>query len=101
MGGGKGGKNTPKDFEKMEKLKNMGYFQCIKVIKMNFSVWKGFYHDFSTKKASASGSFAPDPHQGALPPGPPPGALHPGPPTEVPLPPPPNDLPWGRPCLKI
>ena len=42
-------------------------------------LWKGFYHDFSTKKASASGGF-PDPHQGALPPGPPPGELPPGPP---------------------
>ena len=24
-------------------------------------LWKGFYHDFSTKKASASGGFAPSP----------------------------------------
>ena len=42
-------------------------------------LWKGFYHDFSTKKASASGASPPDPHQGALPPGPLPGALPPGP----------------------
>ena len=33
-------------------------------------LWKGFYQNLSTKKASASGGFAPDPHQGALPPGP-------------------------------
>ena len=30
-------------------------------------LWEGFYHDFSTKKASASGGFPPDPHQGARP----------------------------------
>ena len=54
-------------------------FSGIKVIKINFSVifneeiraLEGFYHDFSTKKASASGASPPDPHQGALPPGPP------------------------------
>ena len=57
----------------------MGYFHTSKLLKLAFlsslkrkyMLWKGFYHDFSTKNASASG---------ALPPGPPPGALPPGPP---------------------
>ena len=48
----------------------MGYFHASKLLKLAFVssltrkyvLWKGFYHDFSTKKASAS----PDPHQGAL-----------------------------------
>ena len=49
-------------------------------------LWKGFYHNSSTKKASASGGFAPpDPHQGALPPGPPRFLF------------PPNYLPWRCP----
>ena len=28
---------------------------------------EGFYHDFGTKKASASEGFAPDPHKGLYP----------------------------------
>ena len=48
----------------------MGYFHASKVLKLAFLsfltrkyvLWKGFYHDFSPKEASASG---------ALPPGPP------------------------------
>ena len=57
----------------------IGYFHELKLLKLPFLssltrkyvLWKGFYHDFSTKQTSASGGFAPDPHQGALPPGPP------------------------------
>ena len=78
-GGGKGGKSPPKDFKIGENEKNMGYFHASKLLKLAFLssltrkyvLWKGFYHNFSTKKASASRGFAPDPHQGALPPGPP------------------------------
>ena len=41
----------------------MGYFHASKLLKLVFLssltrkyvLWKGFYHDFSTKKASASG----------------------------------------------
>ena len=40
-------------------------------------LWEGFYHNFSTKKVSASGGFAPDLHQGAPPPGPLPGGAAP------------------------
>ena len=65
----------------------MGYFHsgfsCTRVItisiKISFSVilkriymlWKGVDYVVSTKKASASLDFVPDPQQGALPPGPP------------------------------
>ena len=44
----------------------MGYFHALKLafltslIRKNM-LWEGFYHDFSTKKASASGGFAPWP----------------------------------------
>ena len=52
----------------------MGYFHASKLLKLAFLysltrkyvLWKGFYQDFSIKKALASGGFAPDPHQGAL-----------------------------------
>ena len=50
-------------------------------------LWEGSCHDFSTKKASASGAFAPDPHQGALPPGPrvtlAPLTIYPGPASDA------------------
>ena len=67
--GGQGGKSSPKDFQKKEKLKNMGYFHASKLLKWAFLssltrkyvLWKGFYHDISTKKASASGDLAPWP----------------------------------------
>ena len=69
MGGGKGarGKSPPKDFKKGGNEKHMGYFHASKLLKLAFLssltrkyvLWKGFYHDFSTQKASASGSFAP------------------------------------------
>ena len=73
-GGARGAKAPPKDFKKGENEKNMGYFHASKLLKLAFLssltrkyvLWKGFYHDFNTKKASAS-----DPHKGALPPGPP------------------------------
>ena len=102
MGGGgeRGGQNPPKDFKKGENEKNMGYFQIhtSELLKLAFLSsfmrkyvlwsWKGFYHDFSTKKASASGGFAPWP---------PPRSSAPGPPRFL-CPPPPNDLPWRCPC---
>ena len=59
--GGKGGKSPPKDFKKKKKeMKNMGYFYESKLLKLAFLssltskyvLWKGFYHDFSTKKAA-------------------------------------------------
>ena len=61
-GGGKGDKVPPKDFKKGENEK-MGYFHASKLLKLAFlssltrkyMLWKGFYHDFSIKKASASG----------------------------------------------
>ena len=66
MGGGQGGK-SPLKISKREKLKNMGYFHASKLLKLAFLssltrkyvLWKGFYHDFSTNKASASEGFAP------------------------------------------
>ena len=47
----------------------MGYFHASKLLKLAFLssltrkcvIWKGFYHNFSAKKASASGAFAPWP----------------------------------------
>ena len=64
--GGGGGQEPPKDFKKGEMKK---YFHASKLLKLTFMssltrkyvLWKGFYHDFSTKKASASGGFAPWP----------------------------------------
>ena len=54
------------------KNEKRGYFHASKLIKLAFlssllrkyMLWKGFYHDFSTKKASASGGFAPQPWGG-------------------------------------
>ena len=58
----------------------MGYFHALKLAFLSslirkYMLWEGFYHDFSTKKVSASGGFAPltptkglrplDPRQGA------------------------------------
>ena len=68
--GGKGGKSPPKDLKKGGKWKNMMYFQASKLLKLAFLssltrkyvLLKGFYHDFSTKKASALGGFAPWAH---------------------------------------
>ena len=59
-------------------------------------LWKGFYHDFSTKKASASGASPPDPHQGVLPLDPHRGHCPLDPRGSFALP---NDLPW-RPWLE-
>ena len=61
-GGGKGAKAPLKISKK--KWKNMGYFHASKLSKLAFLsslmrkyvLWKGFYHDFNTKKASASGA---------------------------------------------
>ena len=44
----------------------MGYFHALKLAFLTslirkYVLWKGFYHDFSTKKVSASGGFAPWP----------------------------------------
>ena len=75
----------------------MGYFHASELLKLAFLspltrkyiLWKDFYHDFSTKKASASGGFAPwPPSRGSAPWTP-----------EVPSPP--NDLPWRRPCWRL
>ena len=53
----------------------MGYFHASKLLKLAFlssltskyMLWKGFYHDFSTKKASASGGFPLTPTKGLCP----------------------------------
>ena len=68
----------------------MGYFHALRLAFLsslirNYMLWEGFYHDFRTKKVSASGS-PPDPHQGDPPPGPPPGGAAPWTPV-VTLPP--------------
>ena len=103
-GGGKWGKSPPKDFKKGENWKNMGYFHASKLLKLAFLsvltreyvLWKGFYHDFSTKEASALRGLRPltptkgfcpldpcwgrcplDP-RGSFPPPPPPPAIYPG-----------------------
>ena len=44
----------------------MGYFHALKWAFLSslirkYMLWEGFYHDFSTKKVSASGGFAPWP----------------------------------------
>ena len=82
----------------------MGYFHALKLAFLSslirkYMLWEGFYHDFSTKKVSASGGFAPWP---------PPRGSAPWTPTRgrCPLDPrgnfaPSNDLPWRRPCLII
>ena len=62
--GGQGGRLPPLRISKREKFENMGYFHASKVLRLAFllrkyMLSKGFYHDFSTKKASASGGFAP------------------------------------------
>ena len=75
---GNGGKSPPKDFKKRGKLKNMGYFHASKLTKLAFLssltrkyvIGKGFYHDFSTKKASASGGLPPGPRGSFAPPPP-------------------------------
>ena len=93
---GQGGKSPPKDFKKGENEKNMMYFQASKSLKLAFLssltrkyvLWKGFYHDFSTKKASASGGFAPWP--------PPRGSA----PWTPEVPSPPKDLPWRLPWIQ-
>ena len=70
----------------------MGYFHASKLLKLAFLssltrkyvIWKGFYHNFSAKKASASGGFAPT--KGLCP-------LDPRGSFALP-----NDLPWRHPC---
>ena len=47
----------------------MGYFYALKLAFLSslirkYMLWEGFYHDFSTKKVSASGGFAPWPPPG-------------------------------------
>ena len=72
----------------------MEYFHTSKFLKLAFLsslttkyvLWKGFYHDFSTKKASASGGFALTPTKGLCP-------MDPRGSFALP-----NDLPWRRPC---
>ena len=68
--GGKGGK-SPLKISKKEKMKK---YQASKLLKLAFLssltrkyvLWKGFYHDFSTKKASASQKgFQPQPRGSA------------------------------------
>ena len=110
--GGTMGAKAPLRFQKRGKWKNMGYFHASKLLKLAFLsslmrkyvLWKGFYHDFSTKRAAASGGFAPWPPSRGSVSGPQLGALPPGPPRFLC---PPNDLPWHRPwhwsspCMKI
>ena len=105
-GGGGGGQKPPKDFEKGENEKNMGYFHASKLLKLAFlssltrkyMLWKGFYHDFSTKKASALGGFTPwPPPRGSATWTPTRGSAPWTP--EVYFAPPPNDLPWRRPWV--
>ena len=78
----------------------MGYFHVLKLaflssLTRKYILWEGFYHDFSTKKASTSGGFAPwHPQRGSAPwtsamgccPLDPQGNFAPS-----------NDLPWCRP----
>ena len=82
----------------------MGYFHALKLAFLSslirkYMLWEGFYHDFSTKKVSASGGFAPWP---------PPTGSAPWTPARgrCPLDPrgnfaPSNDLPWRRPWLHL
>ena len=63
---------------------------------MKYMLWEGFYHNFSTKKVSASGGFFPCPHQGALPFRPPQGGAALNPRGNFA---PSNDLPWRHPCI--
>ena len=77
--GGQGGDRPPNGFKKE---KNMGYFHALKLAFLSslirkYMLWEGFYHDFSTKKVSASGGFALWPPPRAPPPGPPPGGAAP------------------------
>ena len=91
-GGGKGAKAPLKISKKGGKWKIMGYFHASKLLKWAFLssltrkyvFWKGFYHDFSTKKASASGGFLIPTKE--LCPLDPRGSFAP-----------PSDLPWRRP----
>ena len=82
----------------------MGYFHALKLAFLSslirkYMLWEGFYHDFSTKKVSASGGFAPwPPPRGSTPWTPARGSC--------PLDPrgnfaPSNDLPWRRPCREV
>ena len=82
----------------------MGYFHALKLAFLSslirkYMLWEGFYHNFSTKKVSASGGEAPWP---------PPRSSAPWTPARgrYPLDPrsnfaPSNDLPWRRPCLSV
>ena len=103
---GAGGQKPPKDFKKGKNLKNISYFHASKLLKLAFLsilssltrkyvLWKGFYHNFSSKKASASGGFAPwSPPRGSAP-WTPTGGAAPGPRGSFA----PLDLSWRRPCL--
>ena len=98
--GGKGGRPPPLKVSKKEKIKIWGIFHALKLAFLSslirkYMLWEGFYHDFSTKKVSASGGFAPWP---------PPRGSAPWTPARgrCPLDPrgnfaPSNDLPWRRP----
>ena len=60
------GATAPLKVSKKEKKENMGYFHALKLAFLSslirkYMPWEGFYHDFSTKKVSASGGFAPWP----------------------------------------
>ena len=60
----------------------MGYFHALKLAFLSslirkYMLWEGFYHDFSTKKVSASGGFAPWPPPRGSAPGPLPGGAAP------------------------
>ena len=103
VGGGKGG-DCPQRVSKKEKKLKYGVFSWKKIAFLsslirNYMLWEGFYHDFSTKKVSASGGFAPWP---------PPRGSAPWTPARghCPLDPrgnfaPSNDLPWRHPWLHL
>ena len=88
---GGGGTISPLRFQKREKLENTGHFHALELLEFAFlssltrkyMLWEGFYLDFSTWKASASGGKPLDPCQGGAEPPRPPDPHAPS-----------NNLPW-------
>ena len=102
--GGAGGWPPTLKVSKKGKFKNMGYFHALKwafltSLIRKYMLWEGFYHNFSTKKASASGGFTPwPPPRGSAPCTPSRGRCPLDPSGNFTLS---NDLPWRRPCLNL